>query len=145
MMVDTHVFNSPLEASVRAVSFLDSYYPKSLDFERLMKIDYILVNSGDFGGPESLHPKIPNRKGELSSRRETVRAGLELMTRFELIEIILTHDGIFYRATEKANPYLELMKSNYSTVIRRRSEWLVNELCDAGFESFDNNLSKKVF
>ena len=31
-MVDTHVFNSPLEASVRAVSFLDSYYPKSLDF-----------------------------------------------------------------------------------------------------------------
>ncbi|KMV28418.1 hypothetical protein AB733_23840 [Photobacterium swingsii] len=144
-MAGTHVFNSSLEAGVRAVSFLDSYYPKSLDFELLMKIDYILVNSADFDGPESLHPKTPNRKGELSSRRETVRAGIELMKRFDLIEIDLTHDGVFYRATENANPYLELMRANYSIAIRNTSEWLVSELNEIGFERLNITLGKRVF
>ena len=145
MMAGTHVFNSSLEAGVRVVSFLDSYYPKSLDFELLMNVDYILVNSADFSGPESLHPKIPNRKGELSSRRESVRGGIELMIRFNLIEIDLTHEGVFYRATEYANPYLELMRTNYSIAIRSNSEWLVSELNEMGFERLNITLDTRVF
>ncbi len=65
-MTENYIFNSSLEAGVRAVSFLNSYFPESLDFEHLMIIDYVLVNSADFGGPESLHPETPNRQGELS-------------------------------------------------------------------------------
>ncbi len=145
MIEGNHVFNSSLEAGVRAISFLDSYYPKVLDFENLMKIDYILVNSSDFDGPDSLHPKTPNRKGELSSRREVVRAGIELMKRFNLIEIDLTHDGVFYKATENTEPYLELMKTKYSVSMRYIANWLVIELDELGFDGFNATLGKKVF
>lgn len=144
-MSEIHVFNSPLEAGVRIVSFLDSYYPTAIDFEQLMKVDYILVNSGDFNGPESLHPEIPNRLGELSSRRETVRAGIELMKRFDLIEVNLTHEGVFYRATESAEPYLELMKTKYSVAIRNIAKWLVVELNEIGFKNLNATLGKRVF
>ncbi|MEZ8800524.1 ABC-three component system middle component 2 [Vibrio splendidus] len=144
-MAEIHVFNSSLEAGVRAVSFLDSYYPKGLDFEQLMKIDYVLVNSSDFSGPESLHPQTPNRQGELSSRREIVRAGIDLMKRFGLIEIDLTQYGVFYRVTESAEPYLELMKTKYALSLRKTSEWLAHELNEDGFEKLNKTLGERVF
>ncbi|MFS1492581.1 ABC-three component system middle component 2 [Vibrio splendidus] len=144
-MAEIHVFNSSLEAGVRAVSFLDSYYPNSLDFEQLMKIDYVLVNSSDFNGPESLHPQTPNRQGELSSRREIVRAGIDLMKRFGLIEIDLTQYGVFYRVTESAEPYLELMKTKYALSLRKTSEWLAHELNEDGFEKLNKTLGERVF
>lgn len=144
-MAEIHVFNSSLEAGVRAVSFLDSYYPKGLDFEQLMKIDYVLVNSSDFSGPESLHPQTPNRQGELSSRREIVRSGIDLMKRFGLIEIDLTQYGVFYRVTESAEPYLELMKTKYALSLRKTSEWLAHELNEDGFEKLNKTLGERVF
>jgi hypothetical protein len=144
-MTEMHVFNTPLEAGVRLISFLDAYYPESLDFEQLMKIDYILVNSADFNGPESLHPKTPNRQGELYSRRETVHAGIELMKRFYFIEIELTRSGVFYRVTESAEPYLELMKSSYSVAMRNIAKWLVIELNEIGFKNINEILGQRVF
>lgn len=144
-MSETHVFNSSLEAGVRLVSFLDAYYPKSLDFEQLIVIDYILVNSADFNGPESLHPKIPNRHGELTSRRKTVHAGIKLMKRFDFIEVELTRDGVFYRVTESAEPYLDLMKTKYSVSMRDISKWLVSELNDIGFKRINETLRKRIY
>jgi hypothetical protein len=144
-MIKTPVFNSSLEAGVRAVNFLDFYYPKSLDFEQLMKIDYILVNSADFGGPESLHPQTPNRLGELSSRRDTVRAGIELMKRFGLIKVELTKNGVYYSATEEVEPYLDLMRKRYSLEMKNVACWLALEIDEFGFERVNINLDKKVF
>lgn len=144
-MSNEHVFNSSLEAGVRAIRFLNSYFPESMDFYGLMKIDFILVNSGDFSGPESLHPVTPNRKGEYFSRREKVRSGLDLMMKFGLVEVDYTNSGVAYKASEHASPYLELMKSNYSLSLSLISEWLAKELKENGFEQFDIALGSKVF
>lgn len=139
------VFNSSLESGVRIVSFLDAYYPQSLDFEQIMKIDYIVVNSADFNGPNSLHPQIPNRQGELSTRREVVRSGIELMKKFGLIEVELNSNGVFYRATESAEPYLGLMKAKYSLKLRIVAQWLANEIRKKGFSQLDLGLSSRIF
>ncbi|WP_439148416.1 ABC-three component system middle component 2 [Vibrio sp.] len=144
-MTDKQVFNSSLESGVRVVSFLDAYYPDSLDFEQLMKIDYIVVNSADFDGPDSLHPQIPNRQGELSTRREIVRSGIELMKKFGLIEIDLNPHGVFYRATESAEPYLGLMKEKYSLELKIVAQWLANEIREDGFSRLDLGLKSRVF
>ncbi|MCS6211452.1 ABC-three component system middle component 2 [Shewanella baltica] len=144
-MTESHIFNSSLEAGVRAVSFLNSHFPDRLDFEHLMFIDYVLVNSADFDGPESLHPKTPNRHGELSSRREVVRDGLDLMKRFGLIEIELSSHGVFYRATEEAEPYLCLMREQYSLNLKKVASWLSNEVKASGFERLNMIVERKVF
>ncbi len=65
-MIKESVFNSSLEAGMRAIAFLDTYHPKSLDFEQLMKVDYILVNSADFGGPASFILKYQIDKESLA-------------------------------------------------------------------------------
>jgi len=145
MISNMVVFNSSLEAGVRTICFLDSYFPGYMDFDSLMKIDFILVHSGDFGGPESLHPITPNRKGEYFSRREKVRAGLDLMINFGFIEIEYTNKGVFYKVSEHVNPYLNLMKCNYSLALIKVSEWLANELNKNGFEQLNTALENKVF
>ncbi|KZN46703.1 ABC-three component system middle component 2 [Pseudoalteromonas luteoviolacea] len=142
-MSERPIFNSALEAGVRAVSFLNTFFPKNLDFEQLIKVDYILVNSSDFGGPQSLHPQTPNRIGELNSRRKTVRSGVDLMKRFGLIDLKLTDTGVYYFASEEAEPFLELMKANYSLEIKDRSKWLAKEVNNYGFERLDRELNNR--
>ncbi|MFB2759771.1 ABC-three component system middle component 2 [Shewanella xiamenensis] len=144
-MNDASVFNSSLEAGVRSICFLDSYYPGVMDFDGLMKIDYILVHSNDFGGPESLHPMMPNRKGEYYSRREKVRTGLELMNKFGLIELEYTKNGIMYKASENTSPYLQLMKCDYSLSLINISKWLAQELANFGFKKINETIENKVF
>ncbi|TQF70004.1 ABC-three component system middle component 2 [Pseudoalteromonas luteoviolacea] len=142
-MSERPIFNSALEAGVRAVSFLNTFFPQSLDFEQLIKVDYILVNSSDFGGPQSLHPQTPNRIGELNSRRKTVRSGVDLMKRFGLIDLKLTDTGVYYFASEEAEPFLELMKASYSLEMKDRARWLAKEVNNYGFERLDRELDNR--
>ncbi|MCG9771574.1 hypothetical protein L1D59_23575 [Pseudoalteromonas piscicida] len=142
-MSERPIFNSALEAGVRAVSFLNTFFPQSLDFEQLIKVDYILVNSSDFGGPQSLHPQTPNRIGELNSRRKTVRSGVDLMKRFGLIDLKLTETGVYYFASEEAEPFLELMKASYSLEMKDRARWLAKEVNNYGFERLDRELGNR--
>lgn len=142
MNEDQKTFNSHVEAGVRIISLLNSYYPLSLDFESLVKTDYIIVNSGEFNGPESLHPYTPNRIGALATRRETVRLGLNLMRKFGLIELSTNEKGIFYSATQNTQPYLKLMKSCYSKRLIEIGKWLAQELRQNDFEVLDSLLSE---
>ncbi|HHY0363467.1 TPA: ABC-three component system middle component 2, partial [Vibrio cholerae] len=103
------------------------------------------VNSSDFGGPESLHPETPNRQGELSSRREVVRDGLELMKRFGLIEIELNSHGVFYKVTEEAEPYLCLMRERYSLNLKKIANWLSDEVKVFGFKRLNMIVEEKIF
>ncbi|MCD9436769.1 threonine transporter, partial [Klebsiella pneumoniae] len=57
-------FNSPLEAGIRAVSILGAAYPQTYDLQRLVAFDYLLVHTGDIGGPDNLHPPTPMRSAE---------------------------------------------------------------------------------
>lgn len=139
------VFNSPLESGVRIIAFLNAYFPEEIDFESLLKIDYVIVNSAELGGPKSIHPFTPNKIGELISRRSIVREGIELMIRFGMIQSKLNEEGIYYKVTDQVQPYLKLMKSNYSKLLIESSIWLAKEVKRNKFNNIDIKLSKKVF
>lgn len=140
-----NVFNTPLEAGVRAIAFLNAYYPNEIDFESLLKIDYVIVNSGELDGPKSIHPFTPNKMGELIMRRSIVREGIDLMIRFGMLQSKLTDTGIYYKVTDQAQPYLKLMKSNYSKLIIESSIWLAEEVNTNRFININSKLSRKVF
>jgi len=137
-VVSTSVFNTSLEAGLRSVILLNEYYPESVDFEEIVKLDYVLVYSEDFGGPESLHPAVPNRKGELIVRRELVRDGLGLMKRFGLISTTCENDGIYYSVTGDAEPFIKLMRSEYSVTLKKNAKWCVSQLSKNGLQFFNN-------
>ncbi|CAK2394029.1 Threonine transporter [Vibrio crassostreae] len=138
-------FNSSLEAGVRVLCILEALSPAGLDFEELTKSDYVLVNSYDFGGPKSLHPKLPNRKGELVTRRKNIREGLELMRRFGLVKVKLSQDGAVYYTTDKTKPYLKLMIVTYSKDLQEIALWLSKEIKANSFNWVDDLLKQVAY
>lgn len=119
-------FNSALETGVRSVSILAAAFPASFDLQRLVELDYLVVHSGDAGGPESLHAALPLRAGELLVRRELIEKGLLLMMSRGLIERLTTSSGIEYRAAERAASYLGSMVTPYAVELRARAAWAVS-------------------
>lgn len=121
-------FNGPLEAGVRAVAVLNAAHPASFDLQRLIAFDYLLVHTGDIGGPDSLHPPAPLQSAELLVRRRLVEQALLLMMTRDLVERVVRSDGIRYRAGENATPYLQAFESDYLVALKERAEWLVEAL-----------------
>jgi hypothetical protein len=117
-------FNSALETGLRALTVLSSSYPASADLQRLMTYDYLLVHSSDAGGPESLHPGIPQRNGELLVRHALVQNGLFLLLSRNLIERFASGNGIEYRAADSAQPFLDRLGSLYIHALRERADWI---------------------
>ena len=103
----TPPFNSPLETGIRSVGMLVAAYPKSFDLQRLVAFDYLVVHTGDVGGPESLHPALPMRSTELLVRRGLVERGLLLMISRNLVQREAAAEGIYYRAGEFAETFLD--------------------------------------
>jgi hypothetical protein len=129
-------FNGPLEAGLRAVAILGSAHPRSFDLQRLVAFDYLLVHTGDIGGPNSLHPPTPLQSAELLVRRKLVERALLLMMTRNLVEREFVSDGIRYRAGENAVPFLSSLTSDYLRQLTKRAEWLVKELGDKSEADF---------
>jgi hypothetical protein len=121
-------FNGPLEAGVRAVAVLCAAHPQSFDLQRLIAFDYLLVHTGDIGGPESLHPPTPLQSAEILVRRKLVEQALLLMMTRDLVRREARSDGIRYRAGENATPFLQALQSEYLVALKQRAEWLVDAL-----------------
>src|ERR1700677_990894 len=105
-------FNGPLEAGLRAVAVLGAGHPRSFDLQRLVAFDYLLVHTGDIGGPSSLHPPAPLQSAELLVRRKLVQRALLLMMTRELVTREFGAEGIWYRAGENAAPFLSSLESD---------------------------------
>lgn len=129
-------FNGPLEAGLRAVAILGSAHPRSFDLQRLVAFDYLLVHTGDVGGPASLHPPTPLQSAELLVRRRLVERALLLMMTRDLVERDFVSDGIRYRAGENAVPFLSSLTSDYLRQLIQRAAWLVRELGDKNEADF---------
>ena len=71
------LFNSSLETGVRSAVILDATFPRAFDLSQLTWLDHLVVHTADIGGPDSLHPDIPQRTGELLVRRRLVEDRLE--------------------------------------------------------------------
>lgn len=123
-------FNSSLETGVRSLVILVAAYPNSFDLERLVEMDYLVVHSGDAGGPDSLHAPLPMRKGELLVRRGLIEKGLLLMVSRNLVERIPDKKGFNYFAGESAAPFLMSLTTSYSQKLKDRAYWAVNKFAD---------------
>jgi hypothetical protein len=119
-------FNNPLEAGLRSLSVLFESFPQSMDLDRLVQFDYLVVHSADVpDGPASLHPPAPLRSGELLVRRGLVEQGLRLFVSRGLIEASYSSGGIEYRAGEPAASYLQSLDAPYSLRLLTLSKWAV--------------------
>lgn len=120
----TSPFNSALETGVRTLTVLVASYPRAHDLGRLVQYDYLTVHSADAGGPESLHPPLPLRSGELLVRRGLIESGLRLMMSRSLVRRELREQGVLYVADEAAGAFLDNMQSRYIVELRGRAEWV---------------------
>jgi hypothetical protein len=137
-------FNGPLEAGVRAVAILGAAFPRAFDIERLTAFDYLLVRTGQLGGPEDLHPGTPIQTPATEVRRKVVQNAVLLMMTRELIDRELHSDGIRYRAGESAALFLSSLRTPYLVALKERAQWLVNHLKNYGDREFDA-LMRKFF
>jgi hypothetical protein len=118
------VFNGPVEVGLRSLVLLLEAYPKGLDLQRLVSLDYLVVHSGDVSeGPTSLHPPSPLRAGEVAVRRALIESGLHLYASRGLIARRLASDGIRYVADDAAATFLDAMASEYARNLRSRAQW----------------------
>lgn len=127
-------FNSPLETGVRALTILVAFFPKTLDLQHIVDFDYLVVHSGDAGGPESLHVALPFRTGELLVRRKIIETGLLLMISRGLIKRLPSLQGIQYIASDEAVPFLNELSSVYINKMRERAIWVADNYGDVNDE-----------
>lgn len=137
-------FNSSLESGVRALTILTSIYPKSVDLQRLVDFDYLVVHSEDANGPESLHAPLPLRAGELLVRRKIVEVGLLLMMSRGFVKRVPTVNGIEYRADEIASPFINSLVSPYLVKLRERAQWVADEFGEVTEEELQK-ITKRFF
>lgn len=117
------VFNSALETGVRSLVILAANFPGTLDLQRLVDFDYLTVHTGDVDGPESLHPPLPMREGELLVRRKIIESGLSLMMSRGLITRIVGAKGIVYQASDYAKPFVDSLATPYMRSLMERASW----------------------
>jgi hypothetical protein len=133
------LFNSPLEAGIRAVVVLEKLRPISVDLAEMVLFDHVVVHTADLGGPPSLHPDLPDRKGELQVRRRLIERSLELMRRCHLVDQEITDEGVLYRASDEAASYIELLETRYSERLKECADWIAAQV------RMNNKLAFKSF
>lgn len=142
------LFNSPLEAGLRAVILLDAFAPYAFDLKALSLLDYYVVHAGDIQvdaeGLESLHPPVEARRGEFFVRRRLVEEGLALMERAFLLDRIADGNGLTFRARDVAAAMVDLMESPYNQRLRETSRWIAGCAEKEGHEAFFTRLENGV-
>lgn len=122
--------NSPLEIGLRSLILLTVSFPRELDIDRLVLMDYCLLRSEDLGGPTSVLPSVSTRGGELGIKRSVLEHGIQVMSRAGLIEIVVSPKGLNYRASEAAAPFLRLVGSPLLDRLTQVAEWAVRDFGD---------------
>ncbi len=138
------LFNGALETGVRSVVILETANPRGFDLTQLTWLDHLVVHTADLDGPESLHPNVPRRNGELLVRRSLVEQGLTLMQRLHLIEVKFTSEGIVYVACEQAAPFVRLIRSDYGRTLKERAKWLLEYFSDRGSDHLHEVITQKI-
>jgi len=135
-------FNGPVEAGLRCLAILNEAFPVIYSLQKLVVFDYLAVHSDDAGGPEGLHPKTPNRSGELLVRRSTLRQGLMLYQSRGLVERRFEPGGVYFAATDRSGGFLDALDAAYVCTLRACADWVVQrfgELSDDELLGFVND------
>lgn len=155
------LFNTPLEAGLRAVVILDAFAPRAFDLAKLSVLDYYAVHTGDIDATvmpfdqrddakveiptmDSLHPPVAARKGEYFVRRRLIEEGVAMMERAFLLDRIADSEGLSFRARDTAAAMVDLMESEYNCHLRSASRWLAFLAEGVGDETFFSRLVEGV-
>ncbi len=115
--------NGPIELGIRS-SLILTTLAKDLSLDDLVLLDYALLYSRDFGGPENLHPALPNHIAEIGHRREFLPDALQLFARRALISIKLKPTGHYYSSNNETLHLISCLKSQYYRKAWVRLTWL---------------------
>ena len=66
------------------------------------------------------------------------------MRRLHLIDFAADDDGILYKATDEAFPFVELMRSTYARSLKARAEWLTKNICTMDTERLEKLIREKI-
>ncbi|MFI0769253.1 ABC-three component system middle component 2 [Streptomyces sp. NPDC021218] len=119
--------NSPLEVGVRALALLAESHPEPMDLAQLVALDHVLLHSGEFDGPPSLHPDLPARAGELGRKRTVLEEALLVLIRAGLADVVDHSEGLMYAATERGPVFVDVLEAPYAESLRERAEWVVHD------------------
>lgn len=133
-------FNSPLETGIRSVGVLVPAFPRAYDLQRLVAFDHLIVHTGDVGGPESLHPKLPMRTAEFLVKRHVVERGLMLMINRGLVDRIVDETGITYQAGEFAETFLLSLSAPYLIALQERATWVIQTFGEMNDDEFRDTM-----
>ncbi|MDW9531184.1 hypothetical protein CN138_32540 [Sinorhizobium meliloti] len=132
----TPVFNGSVETGLRSLVLLEAFYPEKLDLEALALLDYFVVHTADLGGPDSLHPALPERVGEYRVRRTLIQEALRMLLRVSLIEVVEAADGISFVSGDDAPAFVKLLNSDYNRDLSDRASWLARRVHEDGAAAF---------
>jgi len=77
-------------------------------------------------------------------KRDLVRAGLSLVFARDLIEKVLTPNGILFVGSDLTSAFVDLLKSNYASSLRDRAQWLAEEFGSAKDQELQDFMTSKV-
>lgn len=138
--VKSNVFNSPLELALRLL-FIFNSTTKSLDLQRLIYYNYLLVHSADIPeAPKSIHADLPRRSYEILVNRNIVKQGLTLLLSKDLISVKYLTNGIQYKGNANTESFLKYFESDYSKNLNDRARWL----CSNFDKLSDNQLTQFI-
>ena len=127
---------------VRMVYLLLSLYPRSIDLQKLIYLEYATVYSEDLGGPLSLHTPVPMRGGEYICKRDIIEQGLHLMSLRSFIDVTYDSRGILYSVGDNGPALVGLIGGDYSERLIKSCEWVANKFGDFNIDEllsiFDN-------
>lgn len=118
------LLNSALEASLRLLVALDVEAPQAHTLDELLVFDHITMHSDDFGGPDSLHPALPLRAGDLGARREQIRSGVELLAHRGLATLDITPSALVISAGKNSSALVATLHSSYLQKYEERAQWV---------------------
>lgn len=121
------MLNSPLEVALRLL-FIFSNTNQSLDLQRLVYYNYILIHSSDLqNGPKSIHADLPRRSCEMLVNRKIIQKALTILLSRALIDVVYLKKGISYKRNKQTPILLEYFNSTYSKQLQERALWLCSE------------------
>ena len=121
------IFNTPTEIGLRSLIILRSSKRVIMDVEKLMYLDYLILNTFDVGGPPSIHSPIPNRGVQIYSKKDLIQRGLKTLLSKELIDFIASDKGFMYQINDAGIMFLELFQTKYFEDLVYRSNWVLDK------------------
>ena len=116
-------FNSPVEIGTRVALILSALDSKT-SLDDLVMLDYALLYSEEFGGPENLHPALPNHVAEIAHRREFMPGAISLLLKRGLIDLIIEKSGHYYKGNKDTLDFVSCLQSSYYKKSWIRLNWL---------------------